>query len=79
MHVAVNGPQLCSMLGAPQVPEVLLNGARIEVQAMHTMDERFGAVSVKAVLSGVRWMAELLGVGLLVFLEGVETYRKGIT
>lgn len=78
-YLAMIGPQVCSMLGAPQVAEVLPNGARFELQATHVMSERFGAISARVVLSGARWTTRLLGVGLIVFLDGVKAYREGIT
>lgn len=64
---------------APQVAEMLLNGARFEVHGMHEMGERFGVVSTKVMLSGARWRAGLSGVELLIFLDRVETYGKRIT
>lgn len=53
-------------------PQVMLNGARVEARAIHAMGDRFVVVSAKA-------MARPSGVGLLVFLDGMETYREGIT
>lgn len=73
-YMVMTGPQVCSMLAA-LLPEVLLNGARVEEQTTHPMG-RFGAVSAKVVLSGVHWIAGLSKAELLVFLDGVETYRE---